>query len=446
MRHLRIIGGGVALVLLLAACGQMADVGPSGNGPSAVASAPISSMAEAVPVIIDGANRGGNRTCEEVGVHFGTTFEFSSARVNYEDDMFEGAFPAGLSVSTDGTFVSFTSTFPIGAVIVKGSNAANVYYYPEGIFADTGLSSPDNASGSPAGLSNITFCWNAPDDEPELKPLKVTKTAYTKHRQRWDWDIDKSAMQDYVYAGAEALFEVVLTPSGPVSLFEVRGSITVHNPNDEATAVVTSVTDMLSFAEGEEEALDVACSVDLSEPFTLAAGESFTCSYEYSGTRKPIKNTATAVVSDDSDVEGASGFVYIEFAAHWGEIEPGVDYGSTNFCVDVIDNMGDEDLRLQEQYLRLATLCINDNGTPSFLDDRVEHTVDNGSRVLRYSIPTMAPVHSTENVVDVTPTCGDQDVLRNRAKVLLFGGYKDAIVELPIVSPCEGEKVKASLD
>lgn len=49
--------------------------------------------------------------------------------------------------------------YKVGAVIVKGSNAANVYYYPNGTMKDSGLASPVNASGNPAGLSNLTFCF-----------------------------------------------------------------------------------------------------------------------------------------------------------------------------------------------------------------------------------------------------------------------------------------------
>jgi hypothetical protein len=198
MRYLRFVGGGLALVLLLAACGQMADIGPS-DGSTATASTPISRLAHVEPVIIDGSGpgaEGGNRTCADVGAHFNTSFEFSSERINFNSGAFDAEFPAGLSVSTDGTFVSFTSTFAIGAVIVKGGPNANVYYYDPAVFEDTGLSSPDTpgAGGGIAGLSNITFCWNGtpPEEEPELDPLKVSKTAYTKHRQQWTWDIEKS--------------------------------------------------------------------------------------------------------------------------------------------------------------------------------------------------------------------------------------------------------------
>jgi hypothetical protein len=134
-------------------------------------------FAEGTPVdTIVGENQGGNLTCAEVG-----DFEFSSDRVNYTDGLFDAAFPNGITVSTDGTYVSWTSTFGIGAVIVKGGNAANVFYYdPQATFG-SGLASPVNSSGKPAGLSNITFCWN-----PEPEPAQWCSPGYWRQDQHLD--------------------------------------------------------------------------------------------------------------------------------------------------------------------------------------------------------------------------------------------------------------------
>jgi len=118
------------------------------------------------PYIFDEAeNPGGNVACIELG------YENSSARANYTGgNNFDAAFPAGISVTvTNGTYVGWTSTFPIGAVIVKGSNEANIYEYG-GSLGDSGLASPINASGGPAGLSNLTFCWDDQGEEEECPP------------------------------------------------------------------------------------------------------------------------------------------------------------------------------------------------------------------------------------------------------------------------------------
>ncbi len=73
------------------------------------------------------------------------------------------------------TYVSWSFEAPSGfclanlVVIVKGSNDANVYFYPDGtLTSDAGLVSPDNASGGPADLSNLTFYWNLVPCETEV--------------------------------------------------------------------------------------------------------------------------------------------------------------------------------------------------------------------------------------------------------------------------------------
>lgn len=154
------------------------------NGGAVVASGtpstPISKEG-IIPYIIDGANPGGNRTCGEVGLAFfnnATTYSCYSARSNYESGAFDKTFvdlsgndgckDTTIDVSVTGnTLVSWSSTGgTVGAAIVKGSAAANVYNYMPQIFGDSGLASPVNPSNGNAGLSNLTFCWNPDPKEP----------------------------------------------------------------------------------------------------------------------------------------------------------------------------------------------------------------------------------------------------------------------------------------
>jgi len=69
----------------------------------------------------------------------------------YGNGYWAGEFPEGLSVAVDDIYVSFESNgcikigdgyFMVGAVIVKGSDHANVYYYEGGTIADEGLTAP----------------------------------------------------------------------------------------------------------------------------------------------------------------------------------------------------------------------------------------------------------------------------------------------------------------
>jgi len=134
-----------------------------------------------IPYIIPGDNNGGNRTCAEVEAAFALPAGYlkCGAKIDYNNGNFAGKFPEGLTVTVeDGVYVNFTMAecieidgkfFKVGAVIVKGGNAANVYYYAGGSLVDTGLASPANKNGKPAGLSNLSFCFvECGPENPEL--------------------------------------------------------------------------------------------------------------------------------------------------------------------------------------------------------------------------------------------------------------------------------------
>lgn len=75
----------------------------------------------------------------------------------------------------NGYTVNFSSTYPLRAVIVKASNAANVYNYSGGTTGDSGLVTPVNASGGNAELSHISFCY-AVVAQPTNTPVPPTNT------------------------------------------------------------------------------------------------------------------------------------------------------------------------------------------------------------------------------------------------------------------------------
>ncbi|MEA3463393.1 MAG: hypothetical protein U9R49_16040, partial [Bacteroidota bacterium] len=53
--------------------------------------------------------------------------------------------------------------YKVGAVIVKGTNAANVYFYKDGEIFDSGLAAP----GDKHMVSNLTFCLVPCEDVPQ---------------------------------------------------------------------------------------------------------------------------------------------------------------------------------------------------------------------------------------------------------------------------------------
>jgi hypothetical protein len=139
------------------------------------------SDAGVTPTTMSDAGPGGNVTCAGIGA--GVPL-ISSDRHDWSGGRLQGELPDGIEVVvTDDTSVAWTSTFPISAVIVKGGSAANVYRYDPARLSDAGLTSPVNASGAPAELSNLTFCWQAdappppPDDDLSAACLSAAVAA-----------------------------------------------------------------------------------------------------------------------------------------------------------------------------------------------------------------------------------------------------------------------------
>ncbi|MFD1946468.1 hypothetical protein [Nocardioides aestuarii] len=218
------------------------------------------SDAGVTPALVDG-----NPRCTDLGYDFG--YKPSSGGAEDQPGTFDT--PIGqVSWSYNATTkeVDWTSTPPASGVIVKGSNAANSYVYepPGPSSSDGGLYPPVNASGGPAAISHIEFCYN-------FRP-QVSKTATTSFKRTWDWDIVKDGDQTELTLtpGQKFLvnYTVDVTKVGPVdSDFKVSGVITITNPWPVALSV-TSVTDSLVTGE-------VACSAST----VPADGGSVTCPY-----------------------------------------------------------------------------------------------------------------------------------------------------------------------
>ncbi len=120
-----------------------------------------------------------------------------------------------------------------------------------------------------------------------IKDLEVTKTADTSFTRTYSWTIDKtvdypaltlSTGQSYIVN-----FSVKADSSYIDSDWAVNGSITIHNPNDQAVTV-TSVTD----------SLDITVDCPQALPYSLAAGSDLVCTYSANLTdASQLTNTAT---------------------------------------------------------------------------------------------------------------------------------------------------------
>lgn len=136
---------------------------------------------------------GGNVECAQLNL-VNPDFEsmaLTTGRNDFSGGVFSTAWPTGLEVEVmpDGS-VSWAITpefdllgdgscYKVGAAIVKGSAASNVYYYgADGATGDMGLFPPVNASGTPSALSNLTFCFVECKEEPKEAVIAV-KLFYT---------------------------------------------------------------------------------------------------------------------------------------------------------------------------------------------------------------------------------------------------------------------------
>lgn len=166
-----------------------------------------------IPTLVQGANNGGNVTCDEAASASGLTgYAYSTGKQDYPFS--SNSFNNGVSVTTDGTNVSWSITPPNGycvsnvAVIVKGGPNANVYYYNDGQSSDSGLTSPVNASGNPAGLSNLTICYNLVECSNECDWQEETAFGggIAGAGSAWWFALDASTSGTYpIYAGQEAV-------------------------------------------------------------------------------------------------------------------------------------------------------------------------------------------------------------------------------------------------
>lgn len=198
----------LVMITLMLSCSKDSSGDLSVSLKASIVSAPVSDGG-IIPKIIDGENRGGNRTCAEVAAAWGLPSNYfldceCSQKLDYGDFDFNGTlefsgeFPEWLDVEvTEGIYVSFTvnnsnvACNKVGAVIVKGSNNANVYFYPGGTLGDAGLAAPLNKNGLPAGLSNITFCFV--DCQPIVLALK----------SRYNFDPESTVPASYVVSNTD---------------------------------------------------------------------------------------------------------------------------------------------------------------------------------------------------------------------------------------------------
>ena len=245
-----------------------------------------------------------------------------------------------VTVTSDGTSFSWSSSFGIDAVISKGGPKANVYVYdpPSESTGDSGLHSPINPkTNQPYGLSHIEFCYDrAPTTPPDTPPtttpppdeiaVEIVKT--------------NDADGDGTYTNSEEALE----PGSTVSFHLV-----ITNTSDEVVTI-TSLTD--AFPGSSIDLLANKCSALAG--VSLDPGESVDCTfsiqnYSPDATAGAKINTATVCVEnangtqeacDDNDSRVTSAEVLGETVTRSPTRTPpaglaftGPDDGSTNWII-----------------------------------------------------------------------------------------------------------------
>jgi uncharacterized repeat protein (TIGR01451 family) len=165
----------------------------------------------------------------------------------------------------DGQVFDFTSNIGLDAVFAKGADAGNLYKYdppgPEAT-ADTGLHAPVNASGKFAGLSHISFCYDA-DVTPNL-------------------GITKSATSTQVSEGGAVSYTITVTNTGNGN---ATGVVVTDNLDDALTGV--------SATFDGPGANDGNCTVGVGNQITctigpLGAGQSATVTINATAPQLPL--------------------------------------------------------------------------------------------------------------------------------------------------------------
>lgn len=227
--------------------------------------------------------KGGNVECIQVAdLYPDLNLLQTTGRNDYDPstDSFAFGWPAGLAVKVmnDGS-VSFQidgaidlgdgKCYKVGAVIVKGGAASNIYTYPGGATQDIGLTAPDNASETPAGLSNLTFCFVECEEEQEL--IIAVKSFY------WDGTPEDYVKYNWAASVGEPVFEVPWCMYLGVNRYPALTSFDIHE-----SYFPSRILGNITITENSTSYL---VTVDLNEGLTLDK------TYVYLGTLEGLYNT-----------------------------------------------------------------------------------------------------------------------------------------------------------
>jgi hypothetical protein len=251
------------------------------------------------------AYQGGSTTATE-----GFTFDDPTSLVDecVKVDDTNPAGPQGQNVcvgDANPTTISYTGTVSGEAgTCTDNKNTAS--------FTTNDTGSEDSATAT------VTDCQGA--------DLTVTKTATPSFDLKYKWSIDKSVSQTVPGTRTFDYKVSVSHDAGTASNWQVKGTITVYNPNDWQDITLTNLSDTLDSSG--------ACVLDTAGPYVVAKSGLLTVGYTCAtASASDTKNTATATwdgAAAHTPNGSASGSFDVAFA------NPNL----IDECINVVDDNG----------------------------------------------------------------------------------------------------------
>jgi uncharacterized repeat protein (TIGR01451 family) len=170
------------------------------------------------------------------------------------------------STTAAGQVLAFTANQPVWAVIVKGGPNANLYDYAGNgltdVTADANLHAPEQplGSGTYAGLSHVSFCFDDPPQEPQDPAIELEKRAV---------DAEGEDIADALAPGDRFTYELTVSSTGDVPATNVVVKDTVP------AVLEVDADSLVPDADCSFDGNDLTC--DLGE---IANGSSVTISFD----------------------------------------------------------------------------------------------------------------------------------------------------------------------
>ncbi len=320
------------VAVVVTACGGE-TTSPLAAAPEGIANVRKVSGVYADSVVLTG--QGSNPRCTttqggRAGLGFigGTDDQFTVANQTYTVNV-PGLGTITYTTNSDNTGItSWTSTFPIDAVVMKGGSAGSQVYYYTG--ATDGqpvtLLTPDNSNDLPANISHLNFCWYG--------RVGVALTGEASYTRTHSWSISKTASAPAsVVTGSPVVvaYTVSVDETSVDSDWTIGGVVSLTNSGYNAAGTVSGVGVDVGGTAATVTCWDSQLS-EVSFPYTMADAEQLRCSYTASVTDASTR-TVVATVSAEVPFATSSGSDVVEFGEPTSEIDASVSVSDDRYTL-----------------------------------------------------------------------------------------------------------------